>query len=104
MNNWPPVKGNIVSIKKPNESKVLIGKVSKKLWGGKAVLVLLMNDNEYVDDNLKGVNLGYSNKGLVVLYPNYEWKYVDYKCDDDIAFHINNVAKGYNYFKQKYLK
>jgi len=106
MNNWPPVKGELISVKKPNDETIFVGKVSKKLLNGKAMLILLMNNNEYIDDELNKIkSLGYDHKGLLVLHPHYTWNYVDCKFDNkDIVHHINNVAKGYNYFKKMHLQ
>ncbi len=106
MNNWPPIKGKLISVKKTNDETIFVGKVSKKLLNGKAMLILLMNNNEYIDDELNNIkSLGYNHKGLLVLYPHYPWNYVDYNFNNkDIVYHINNVAKGYNYFKKMYLQ
>lgn len=104
MNIWPPVKGKMVSIKKPNDETVFIGKVSKKLSNGNSMLILLMNNTEYIDSELNKIKpLGYEHKGLLVLHPHYTWNYIDHKHNDDIVHHINNIAKGYNYFKKTYL-
>lgn len=104
-NKWPPIKGNIVTVQKPNDNRQYIGKVSKTI-NDKMILVLLMDNNEYVDKELEDIKYSQlmNNKGLLVLRPHYNWKYTDIEFnEEEIIDHINNVAKGYNNFKKMYL-
>ena len=113
-NIWPPIKGKIISVKKPNIDTLFVGRVYKEIQvphnidSNKACLILLMNNNNYADDELTKINynkLG-NNKGLLLVYPNYNWKYMEddlLNTESDKLSYINNIAKGYMNFKTNIL-
>ena len=111
INNWPPVKGKIISVKKPNINKLFIGRVYEQLPKNNASVILLMNDNDYVDDELTKINYREfinNNKGIMLVHSHYKWNYMQNPSsnitDSDYSSHVNNIAKGYIKFNNKLSK
>ena len=100
-NIWPPAKGKIISVKKPNIDTLFVGRVYKEIPEKTACTILLMNNNNYVDGELAKINynkFGNDNKGLLLVYPHYKWNYMQdnlLNTESDKLPYISNVAKGY---------
>ena len=95
---WPPIKGQYISFKKPDSDKIFIGKVYKRIFNKDEYLVVLLNDNSYLDQELQ--NTKYNKKGLAILKNNYKWKQnnTPYIKSNNIS-DVNNIAKKYIEFK-----
>lgn len=78
---WPPKIGAVVVIDHPNHrNNLFVGTVQSHLWDRKACLILLINNKEYNDVELrhKGVIAkGSSTNGMLMLLPTHAWKYVN---------------------------
>lgn len=106
MNNyniWPPIKGKLIMVKKPNFNIPFIGKVYKPINNG--CIILLMNNGSYIENDLNGMDIGQlspNRQGILLLRPEYNWNYLndDYlNIGSDKISDINYIANKYMNFK-----
>jgi len=77
---WPPTIDATIVVNHPDHgNKLFLGIIYKYLWNVKACLVLLFNNLDYVESGLvdKGIVKSGAASGIMVLLPEYGWKYAD---------------------------
>ena len=89
---WPPELGKTIIAKTKTYKEFFIGKVIEYIWNKTGVVVLLMNNIDYVEDILRVNDIipgTHGGKGLFVLVSSYGWQYL---TDTELA----NVIKVNN--------
>jgi len=107
---WPPQLNSFVMAQNANIKETFIGKVIKKIWNDTAVILLLLNHQDYEERILDTQNIvqGRPNgKGLFLLLPIYGWRTIDKlqlsKLIGDVK-QINESLNVINPLVKKYIK
>jgi len=104
--HWPPVLGSLIVTQKGINNKIYLGRVYKNISEGNITLIILLNDTEYIDDQINVSDLlpdDASHKGFLVLYPDQAWSYVNPEKLDNALKQKNGSIKNNIYEKYKTL-
>jgi hypothetical protein len=111
INQWPPVRGRFIFLKKPGCDKLYIGQTGNLITvlNQQVCPVILMNDRTYVEP-IFNAQPNYNLKpGILLLYPNYNWNYINdnnlineiNKLNYDKISYLDNIRSGYmNFIKE----
>lgn len=94
---WPPIIGSLVVIQRTYGDKIYAGRIYKNVRGSIVSLVLLLNDLDYVDENITANGFlpnTASSRGFMILTPSIAWSYIDTEKLDTILSHNTQDLKS----------